>query len=367
MTGFRKETFRMQIKKQFRDGLLAGATLALCACAQPDVRAEAPPAAVPESFWIAPSVSPEARAEMLKLLALVSMAGPKTEIPQTPEAWAEDHQKVEVMTLAFIQPLIDTLSPEVSEITLGGVPALKVVAKGGATKPGALVYVHGGGFTNLSARSSLDGAALMAAKSGYTVYSVDYTAAPAAKWDTITDQVIAAYSQVLADGVPASGIGMFGDSAGGAIVAGSLLKLRDQGGQLPAAVLLQSPVSDLTASGETFRTLAAFEPALDVDYALARIAQYAPAEAQKNPYVSPVYGAYSGAFPPVLIQCGTREILLSDSVRLYQAILAGGGYAVLDVYEGMPHVFQALLAGTPESDVAYVRAAAFWDEHLNQP
>ena len=357
----------MPIKRMLKTGLLTGAAFVLSACVPSDVSADASPAAVPEAFWIAPGVSPEARTEMLKLLALVSMAGPKTEIPRTPEAWAEDRQRVETMTLAFIQPLIDTLSPEVSEITLGGVPALKVAANGGATKPGALIYVHGGGFTNLSARSSLDGAALMAEKAGYTVYSVDYTAAPSAKWDTITDQVIAAYSQVLADGVPASAIGMFGDSAGGAIVAGSLLKLRDQGGQLPAAVLLQSPVSDLTASGETFHTLAAFEPALDVDYALARVAQYAPVEAQNNPYVSPAYGTYSDAFPPVLIQCGTREILLSDSVRLYQSIRAGGGDAVLDVYEGMPHVFQALLAGTPESDVAYVRAAAFWDAHLNQP
>lgn len=357
----------MSISKFLGVRMFAGAALVLSGCAKASASLDAQAGSnVPEAFWVAPGVSAEAKAEMLKLMALVSLSGPSSAIPQTPEDWAVNHQNVEAMTLEFIRPMIERLAPEVSEIALGGVPVLKVVASGGATKSGALVYVHGGGFTNLSARSSLDGAALMAAKSGYTVYSVDYTTAPAAKWNTITDQVIAVYQQVLSQGVPASQVGVFGDSAGGAIAAGSLLKLRDQGGPMPAAVLLQSPVSDLTASGETFHTLAAFEPALDVDYALARVAQYAPAEDQADPYASPVYGTYSAAFPPVLIQCGTREILLSDSVRLYQAVRAGGGEAVLDVYEGMPHVFQALLAGTPESDVAYERATAFWDAHLNQ-
>jgi acetyl esterase/lipase len=89
----------------------------------------------------------------------------------------------------------------------------------------------------------------------------------------------------------------------------------------------------------------------------------APAD-QKNPYVSPVYGDYSKGFPPTLIQGGTREIFLSNFVRQYQAIERGGGTAILDLYEGMPHVFQMVLAGSPESDAAFARTVSFWSAEL---
>ena len=205
----------------------------------------------------------------------------------------------------------------------------------------------------------------MAERTGRVVYSLDYTRAPDAKWDEISDQVVFAYTGLLAEGGSADQIGVFGDSAGGAIVVASILKLRDNDEPMPAALMLQSPVSDLTLSGETIRTVAAFDPALDVGYARARFAQYASPSDFTNPYVSPVYAAYTAEFPPVLIQVGTREILLSDSVRLYQQIRKGGGEAVLDVYEGMPHVFQSLLSGTPESDMAYARSDAFWDKYID--
>jgi monoterpene epsilon-lactone hydrolase len=61
---------------------------------------------------------------------------------------------------------------------------------------------------------------------------------------------------------------------------------------------------------------------------------------------------------------GTREIFLSNFVRQYQGIERGGGRAILDLYEGMPHVFQTVLAGTPESDAAYAKAASFWSAEL---
>uniref|UniRef100_UPI0015753F27 alpha/beta hydrolase fold domain-containing protein n=1 Tax=Sphingomonas bacterium TaxID=1895847 RepID=UPI0015753F27 len=91
---------------------------------------------------------------------------------------------------------------------------------------------------------------------------------------------------------------------------------------------------------------------------------YADAADQKNPYASPVYGDYTKAFPPTLIQGGTHELLLSDFVREYQAIRGGGHEAVLDLYEGMPHVFQASVPNTPETRTALARAAAFFSLHL---
>ena len=91
---------------------------------------------------------------------------------------------------------------------------------------------------------------------------------------------------------------------------------------------------------------------------------YADPKDQKNPYASPVYGDYAKAFPPTLIQGGTREMLLSNFVRQYQAIRGGGHEAVLDLYEGMPHVFQGSLPNAPETHTAIARAAAFFKLHL---
>ena len=353
----------MPISHIFQLGLAAAGVLIMTACTSPPEESQEVPKA--EAHWIADSVSPEAKTAMTSLLTLVGNMQASSDYPETPAEWAAERERVEQFTVAFTQPLVDALSPNISELELGGVPALKVVPKDGATKSGVLMYVHGGGFTNLSARSTLLGAALMAERTGRVVYSLDYTRAPDAKWGEISDQVVFAYTGLLAEGGSADQIGVFGDSAGGAIVVASILKLRDSDEPMPAALMLQSPVSDLTLSGETIRTVAAFDPALDVGYARARFAQYASPSDFTNPYVSPVYAAYTAEFPPVLIQVGTREILLSDSVRLYQQIRKGGGEAVLDVYEGMPHVFQSLLSGTPESDMAYARSDAFWDKYID--
>lgn len=320
-----------------------------------------------DPFWFSPSISQEAQERLQELtgpLRFLPVPAPVT--PETAEDWQKLRARVEKRTLAFIQPLVSELAPEIREEMLGDVPVLRVEAQDGASKSGILIYVHGGGFTFLSARSSMDGAALMAAKTGRVVYSVDYTPAPDAGWNEITRQVQSAYKSLLDEGIPPGQISFFGDSAGGGIAAGSILRIRDAGLPLPAAFLAQSACADLTARGETFRTLRAWDPAAvlqDVDV-LLRAAQYAPEADREEPYASPVFGDFTKGFPPTLIQAGTREFLLSDSVRLYQAISGQGGIAVLDIYEGMPHVFQPLLHGTPESERAYEVANAFFDHEM---
>ena len=92
---------------------------------------------------------------------------------------------------------------------------------------------------------------------------------------------------------------------------------------------------------------------------------YAVRKDQKNSYVSPVYGDYSKGYPPTLIQCGTKEIFLSNAVRHYQALDNAGISVKLDPYEGMYHVFQAFNWNLPESKLARKKVAAFLDQHLN--
>ena len=141
--------------------------------------------------------------------------------------------------------------------------------------------------------------------------------------------------------------------------------MRDQSLPLPGALYLMSPSCDVTQQGDSYLTLAHIDPVLDPDSSAWGAAAYADPQDQKNPYVSAVYGDYTKAFPPTLIQGGTREMLLSNFVREYQAIRGGGHEAVLDLYDGMPHVFQASVPNTPEARTAIARAAAFFKQHLN--
>jgi acetyl esterase/lipase len=158
---------------------------------------------------------------------------------------------------------------------------------------------------------------------------------------------------------------VFGDSAGGGLAAGSVLKMRDRGLGMPAALVLWSPWADITETGDTYITLKQADPILDYPMLLKNAADaYADPRDQKNPYVSPVYGDYSKGYPPTLIQGGTKEIFLSDFVREYRAINDAGGTAVLDLYEGMPHVFQAIMFGAPESQQAMVKMKKFLTVYL---
>src|SRR5262249_18457567 len=95
-------------------------------------------------------------------------------------------------------------------------------------------------------------------------------------------------------------------------------------------------------------------------------AAYAEPKDQKHPYVSPVYGDFTKGFPPTLIQGGTKEIFLSNFVRQYQAIDSAGQTAILDIYEGMPHVFQGQLSDAPESKLAMKKMRTFLEKHLGK-
>jgi hypothetical protein len=132
----------------------------------------------------------------------------------------------------------------------------------------------------------------------------------------------------------------------------------------PGALLLLSPWSDVSGRGDSHMTLAASDPVLtSEDLKICADAYAAPTD-QQHPYVSPVYGDYSKPFPPTLIQGGTRELLLSDFVRHYRAILTGGNEAILDLYEGMQHAYHTLPGDAPEIRETYLTAARFWRARL---
>ena len=252
---------------------------------------------------------------------------------------------------------------DVRATTLGGVPVLDVRPKGYKPDGRVLVFTHGGGFTLLSARATLGSAALMARATGLRVVSVDYSLAPAARWATIQEQATAVVKALVRSGCPMKRMAIYGDSAGGNLAVRTVLNLRDGHLGMPAAVVLFSPWVDLTNEGDTAATLAEADPTLSYPgFLLPSARAYADGLDLRDPRVSPVYADFTRGFPPTLIQEGTRTVLLSTSVRLYQRLDAAGAGAVIDMYEGMWHDFQG--TPIPESDRAIRKAAAFIRAHL---
>lgn len=131
---------------------------------------------------------------------------------------------------------------------------------------------------------------------------------------------------------------------------------------MPASLVLWSPWSDLSASGDTYITLKDHDPKLHLKRLLPCALAYAPPEAHQNPYVSPVYGNYDPGFPPTLIQVGTREIFLSDAVRLFQKMEDQGVKVTMDIYEGMWHAWQKEYS-IPEAKKAILKTCDFFEKH----
>ena len=317
-----------------------------------------------ERYAVPSTVSPEAAAQLTRLYGMLART-PKRERPQTLEDWDKANAQLDRIARPTSTAAADALHVTRTEDHLAGVAVLRV--RPADYKPGGptILYLHGGAFTFFSAGNSLALPALMSAATGHEVISIDYTLAPRADWHVITDQIVAVYKAVLASGAKPESLGMMGDSAGGNLVAGSVLKMRDQHLPLPGALYLISPGVDVTGAGDTNTTLAGFDPVLNVESGTWSRESYAPNAAdRKNPIVSPVYADYTLPFPATIIQGGTREIVLSSAVREYQAIRAGGKEAVLDIYEGMPHVFMSLIPQAPETKTAIKRAADFFAAHL---
>jgi monoterpene epsilon-lactone hydrolase len=318
----------------------------------------------PETFLNIPeTVSQEARV-FLATLKDPALAPPFPD-PTDLAGWKKLHAFLEADATAHSAVIVKRYVPTVVERTVGGTGVLDVRPREWKDDGKLAVYTHGGAHTLYSAASTLGRAAIFADDNGLRVISVDYTVAPAAKFQKITDEVVAVIDALLKEGYRPGDLLIYGDSSGGGLAASAILKMRDQGLGLPAAAVLVSPWVDLTRAGDTEFTLAQAEPNyLYEKHSIKAAGAYADPEDQKHPYASPVYGDFSKGFPPTLIQGGTKEILLSGFIRLYQALDAAGIAVKLDLYEGMPHNFASRIPDAPESKLARKKIQDFVHHRL---
>jgi monoterpene epsilon-lactone hydrolase len=304
-------------------------------------------------------------------LALAALSGsPFLQASDSVEAtqWRAHQQQREQAALDRQAEFVAALKPQVTEANLGGVPVLWVKPPNWTDKGKLVVYTHGGGYVMLSARSTLASSALVAHRSGLQVLAVDYTLAPHSRWRETTGQVVAVFEALLKQGYAPADIALYGDSAGGGLAAGSVLRMRDLGLGMPAALVLWSPWSDLTDDADNgachLEREPEGQPGLNPAYLRRAAAAYADPDDQKHPWASPVYGDYATGFPPTLIQGGTAEGLLDTFVRHYQALDSGGQPVWLDLYPGAVHVFQVQRAGSPQAEMALDKSVAFMRRHL---
>jgi epsilon-lactone hydrolase len=249
-----------------------------------------------------------------------------------------------------------------SETTLGGVPALEITVPESADDA-AILYFHGGVFALGSARASAGLGALIARQGRAKVVSVDYRLAPEHPFPAPPEDALASYGGLLENGTSPERIAFFGESAGGALALGTLLAARDAGLPQPAAAVLYSPWLDMTLTGESMKTKAAVDFVLAPDRLAGNVTDYAAGADPMDGAISPLFADLQG-IAPLLVQCGSDEVLLDDATRLGVAAAAADVAVQLDITPKAGHVFQASAPELEEATAALTRTGPFLKSHL---
>jgi acetyl esterase/lipase len=253
------------------------------------------------------------------------------------EAWKGYIAAMNAGMAAMMRDPVRALPAKAALETIAGVPVHVAEAHDipAGNQDKALLYFHGGGLVALGGECVELFGRIEAAATRCRVFAVDYRNPPDHPFPAALDDCVAVYRALL-DRWPAHRIVISGASGGGNLAAAVPLRLRDLGVTLPAAVGLFTPEVDLTESGDSFLTNR------EIDVVLRRglpafNALYADGHDLADPYISPLFGDFTLGFPPTFIQTGTRDLFLSNSVRIHRALRRAGIEAELHVGEAMPH------------------------------
>ncbi len=229
-----------------------------------------------------------------------------------------------------------------------------------------LIHVHGGCYVLFPGESGTPEGIIMAGDAHYKVISVDYRMPPEAYFPAAVDDALTVYKAVLRD-TPAKNVGVFGTSAGGALTLELVLRAREQSLPLPGALASGTPMADATKTGDSFYTNEKVDNILVSrdGFCDAATVVYARGHDLSDPLISPVYGDLHG-FPPTILTTGTRDLLLSNTVRVHRKLRRAGVEAILQVYEGESHAQYQFDDRVPESKEAFGEMASFFQAHLGR-
>ena len=301
---------------------------------------EPAPRSVTRAIPVPASVSDAARRALAATEALTADRSPRPTAAE-PDAWPAHVAEQDAMILEMVGPAAERFAGTIDTLRVGDCD-VAVVTPEGADPATVVLDVHGGGLVYGAgpvARAMACGRALSL---GRVVWSPDYRMPPAHPYPAALDDCLATY-RLLLERHAADRIVVSGASAGGNLAAALVLRARDEGLPLPAGLVLVSPEADLTESGDTFATN------LGIDHTLGSLMEanllYAAGHDLAHPYLSPLFADFAGAWPRTILTSGTRDLYLSNTVRLHRRLRAAGHDADLHVWEAMAH---AGFMGAPE-------------------
>ena len=289
-------------------------------------------------------------------------------IPKTADEWKAQVNASAAATFETLPALRQELHIKVEPLTIGGVKAYMVTPENipPENRNRLLVHVHGGCYVFSPGEAGTREAIFMAGFGRFKIISVDYRMPPDHPYPAALDDAMTVWKAAVKMANPKN-MAIFGSSAGGALTLSMVLRAKKDNLPLPAAIAPGTPMSDLTNAGDSFHTNAMLDNVLVAPNALcdAGAGIYANGHDLKDPMLSPIYGDMSG-FPPTILTTGTRDLLLSSTVRVHRKLRQAGVEALLQVYEAQSHAQFMRDTSAPETKEAFEEIAQFFDKHLGR-
>lgn len=253
---------------------------------------------------------------------------------------------------SFVEDAIESVPTTNAERVQNGEDSLRYILN----PKGIILQLHGGGYYLDMNNSYRDMAVQYRDVSGgMDVLTIDYRVAPACPYPAALEDALEAYQWILEQGYEGKNIVVAGDSAGGGLGLALCLYLRDNNMPMPKSIITMSAWTDLTCTGESYEKNFDIDPVFGgTKDSVVFQNEYYCNDNPENPYISPVFGEYDG-FPPMLMQVGECEMLLSDTITVSEKAKAAGVDVAMHIYPGMFHIFQKGMNMYPESKMA-------WDE-----
>ena len=288
--------------------------------------------------------------------------------PKNIAEWKELVAKVAAPAKTLLPAMREKLGVKQEQATIGGVNVYILTPQTIAPENQNRVFIHfhGGAYVLQPGEPGTREGILMAGFGHAKVISVDYRTSSDAPYPAALDDCVAVYRELLKT-VPAQKIAVFGTSTGGALTMALVLRARQEGLPLPAALGPGSPWSDMTKTGDTFYShnlVDNFQVSYD-GYLKDAALLYANGHDLKDPMLSPVYADLKG-FPPTILTSGTRDLFLSLTVRTHRKLRRADVDAMLQVFEGLSHAQYTVSADPPETREAFEEIARFFDRHMER-
>jgi len=284
----------------------------------------------------------------------------------TTEEWVQAISAMDAAGAQRTEELAKRWSVTIAESEIAGVTVRTVTPVGvdPAHEDRLFVHTHGGAYVVNKGLAGAAEAVIIAHGAKIPVLSIDYRQPPEHPFPAAIEDVVAVWRSLLKDR-PATSMALGGTSAGGNLALVSTMKFRELGIDLPGALCVGTPWTDLTKTGDSQftnegidRLLVTYDGLLEGAASL-----YADGRDLKTPLISPVYGDFAG-FPPTVLFSGTRDLFLSDTVRVHRKMRSAGVTADLHVFEAISHGGFMILVDAPETEQFTSELGAFLVRHL---